>query len=70
METPGCLSDVIMVSGRSSGAYSAAQIRDYVMSLEADADEHIVLLGYSKGAPDALEAVVQYLELQLLVAPE
>jgi hypothetical protein len=39
-------------------------IRDYVAGLpEADARKPIILVGYSKGAPDILEAVVTYPEL-------
>ena len=62
LEDLGYKTDILMVSGRSGSAYNAAQIRDYIMSL-AEPDERIVLLGYSKGTPDALEAVVIYPEV-------
>ncbi len=55
---------MVPVDGLSSSAHNARMIRDYVMSLpEEDADRPIALMGYSKGAPDILEAVVAYPEL-------
>ena len=55
---------LVPVDGLSSTAHNARMISDYVASLPpADADRPIVLAGYSKGAPDILEAVTNYPEL-------
>ncbi len=54
----------VPVDGLSSTASNARIIRDYVAALpEADASRPLVLIGYSKGAPDILEAVTTYPEL-------
>lgn len=55
---------MVPIDGLSSSASNARMIRDYLAALpEEDADRPIVLMGYSKGAPDILEAVVNYPEL-------
>ena len=55
---------MVPVDGLSSSAHNARMIRDFVAALpEEDAGRPIVLMGYSKGAPDILEAVVSYPEL-------
>lgn len=46
----------IDVDGLSSSAHNAAEIRAAVEGMEDDPDRPIVLLGYSKGASDVLEA--------------
>jgi hypothetical protein len=52
---------LIPVDGLSSSENNAAMIRDYVASLPAgDADRRLILLGYSKGTPDILTAIVNY----------
>ena len=57
------------VDGLSSTSNNARMIRDYVANLPAkDADRPIILAGYSKGAPDILEAVVAYPQLAQRVA--
>ena len=59
----------LQVDGLSSTAHNATMIRDYVANLPAeDAQRPLVLMGYSKGAPDILEAVVNYPELADRVA--
>lgn len=48
---------------------NARQIRDAIMAMPADpAAPRLVLIGYSKGAPDILEAVVRYPEIHGRVA--
>ncbi|MDH4104939.1 MAG: lipase family protein [Gammaproteobacteria bacterium] len=48
---------------------NARQIRDAIMAMQYPAGPPgIVLIGYSKGVPDALEAIVKYPELQQRVA--
>lgn len=55
---------MVPVDGLSSTTHNARMIRDYVASLPAeDAKRPIILGGYSKGAPDLLEALVSYPEL-------
>jgi len=52
---------LVPVDGLSSTANNAALIQEYVASLPAeDADRRLILIGYSKGAPDILTAVVEY----------
>jgi pimeloyl-ACP methyl ester carboxylesterase len=55
---------MVPVDGLSSTESNARMIRDFVAALPAaDAGRPIALMGYSKGAPDILEAVVSYPEL-------
>ncbi len=55
---------VVPVDGLSSTENNARMIRDYVAALpEGDAGRPLILAGYSKGAPDILEAVTRYPEL-------
>ncbi|WP_246217008.1 hypothetical protein [Paraburkholderia panacisoli] len=57
------------VDGLSSSAHNARQIRDAVMTMPPpDGPAHLVLIGYSKGAADILEAVVAYPEIRSRVA--
>jgi hypothetical protein len=49
----------------SSSTRNAKMIRDAVMEMpEPEGEERLVLVGYSKGAPDILEAVTAYPELE------
>ena len=55
---------MVPVAGLSSSEHNARQIRDYIAALpEEDADRKLILLGYSKGAPDALVALASYPEV-------
>lgn len=63
----GYRTGLLPVSGRSSSASNAAQIRDFLAGLP-EAGERLVLIGYSKGVCDALEAVVAYPEIRQRVA--
>ena len=57
------------VAGLSSSEHNARQIRDYVAGLPAeDAVRPLILMGYSKGAPDVLTALTAYPELVERVA--
>ena len=59
----------IDVESLSSLAANARQIRDSVMAMERPGGEaDLVLIGYSKGAPDILEAVVRYPEIRPRIA--
>jgi hypothetical protein len=46
--------DTVVVGGMSSSTYNAKMIADAVEALELEPDDRLVLLGYSKGAPDIL----------------
>jgi hypothetical protein len=60
---------ILDVDGLSSSAHNARQIRDAIMAMPLPADgPRLVLIGYSKGAPDILEAVVNYPEIRSRVA--
>ena len=57
------------VDGLSSSANNARQLRSAIMQPAFDSDEpRLVLIGYSKGAPDILEALVSYPEIQARIA--
>ena len=59
----------IGVDALSSSTTNARQIRDAIMAMEAEGPEpRIVLIGYSKGAPDIFEAVVSYPEIRGRIA--
>jgi pimeloyl-ACP methyl ester carboxylesterase len=64
LERLGFKVGTIPVSGRSSSAHNALQIRDAVIKLDLQGDEKVVLVGYSKGVPDVLEALVNYPEIR------
>ncbi|WP_090837273.1 hypothetical protein [Paraburkholderia hospita] len=62
----GALIDVDALSG---SANNARQIRDAIMAMSLpEGAPRLVLIGYSKGAPDILEAVVAYPEIRSRVA--
>jgi hypothetical protein len=59
----------IKVDALSSSALNARQIRDAVMAMDlGPGAPRLVLVGYSKGTPDALEAIVNYPEIRPRVA--
>ena len=59
----------LKVDALSSSANNARQIRDALMAMPAEpAPPRLVLLGYSKGTPDILEAVVAYPEIRDRIA--
>lgn len=59
----------ITVDALSSSAANAGQIRNAIMAMELDGDRpRLVLIGYSKGAPDILEALVAYPEIRGRIA--
>jgi hypothetical protein len=60
---------IFEVDGLSGTAHNARMIRDEIMARrEGLGDRRLVLLGYSKGAPDILEAIVDYPEIRPWVA--
>jgi dienelactone hydrolase len=59
----------IPVEGLSSSTRNAQLIRDAIMNRPAESGSpRLVLIGYSKGAPDILEAIAAYPELRSRVA--
>lgn len=69
MNSYGFEAELLDVDGLSSSANNARQIRDYIEGLPPEQDDHqLVLIGYSKGAPDILEAIVNYPELRPRIA--
>ena len=60
---------IIQVDALSSSTNNARQIRDAIMAMELkDTEPNLVLIGYSKGAPDILQAVVSYPEIRKHIA--
>jgi len=60
---------VIQVESLSSSERNAGIIRDAVMAMEPDGERpRLVLIGYSKGAPDILTAIVEYPEIRDRIA--
>jgi len=58
----------LKVDALSSSATNARQIRDAIMAMPEEGAPRLVLVGYSKGAPDILEAIVAYPEIRSRVA--
>jgi dienelactone hydrolase len=69
LRTQGFDQILINVDGLSGTANNARQIRDALLAMPADTGPaRLVLVGYSKGAPDVLEAIVAYPEIRGRVA--
>lgn len=64
----GHRTSAIEVDGLSSSASNARQIRDAVRDMGLARGERLILVGYSKGTPDILEALAAYPELSDRVA--
>lgn len=59
----------IKVDALSGTSTNARQIRDAIMAMDAPAGPpRLVLIGYSKGAPDVLDAIVTYPEIRPRIA--
>ena len=60
---------ILKVDALSGSTSNAKQVRDAIMAMPHEAGApRIVLMGYSKGAPDILEAVVAYSEIRSRIA--
>lgn len=60
---------MLKVDGLSSSPNNARQIRDTIMQMpRSEGAPRLVLIGYSKGASDILEAVVSYPEIRRRIA--
>ena len=65
----GYQAEIVEVDALSGEEAVAARIRDYVMAWAArETGRELVLLGYSKGAPDILRALVDHPEIQAHVS--
>jgi hypothetical protein len=58
----------IRVDALSGSTRNARQIRDALLALPADPAPRVVLVGYSKGTPDILEAIAAYPEIRDRIA--
>ncbi len=59
----------VPIDGLSSTASNAKMIMDYVAALpEKDAKRPLILIGYSKGSPDILDAITSYPQLATRVS--
>jgi hypothetical protein len=69
VEQYGYDTHIFEVDGLSGTEHNARQIRDAILGGAADLEPHsLVLIGYSKGAPDILTAVVNYPEIHPYIA--
>jgi hypothetical protein len=60
---------LIEVGGLAGAEENARRIRDAVLAMPVTAGERrVVLVGYSKGAPDLLEAIIRYPEIRPYLA--
>ena len=68
LETQGYRGEVVWVSGRSGSAHNARQLRDAFMAMALGPGERLLVVAYSKGAVDMLEALATYPEIVPRVA--
>jgi hypothetical protein len=68
LEAQGYRGEVVWVSGRSSTDHNARQLRDAFMAMALAPGERLLVVAYSKGAVDTLEALVAYPEIVPRVA--
>ena len=69
LRTQGYDAEHIRVDALSGAEHNAKQIRDALMALpQGEGAPQIVLVGYSKGAPDIMEALATYPEIRDRVA--
>jgi hypothetical protein len=69
IRTQGYDMRIMKVDALSGSATNARLIRDAIMAMPEEAGPpHLVLMGYSKGTPDILEAVVNYPEIRPRIA--
>jgi len=68
LATHGYRTETIQVGGRSSSQHNAVQVRDAVLGMTLAPGERLLLVGYSKGAVDVLEALARHPEIAPRVA--
>jgi hypothetical protein len=60
LETLGYRTTEIPIRGLGSSTYNASIISDSLVNMDLEADEQVVLIGYSKGIADVLEFLSMY----------
>lgn len=68
LQSHGYPTTSITVDGLSSSTRNGGQVRDAVVAMDLAPEERLLLVGYSKGAPDILEGLAAHPELQDRVA--
>jgi hypothetical protein len=68
LEKYGFKTGYLWVSGSASCAYNAEMLKEAFLGIELAPDEKVLLVGYSKGAPDIFEALIRYPEVSDRVA--
>ena len=68
LEDLGYRTSLLLASGRSSSAHNAEQIKAWILESNFAPGEKLVMIGYSKGAPDILETLSAHPELSERVA--
>ena len=64
LEKYGYRTGYLWVSGSASCAYNAEMLKEAFAGVELAPDEKVLLVGYSKGAPDIFEALVRFPEVR------
>jgi hypothetical protein len=59
---------LIEVGGLKGSEENARRIHDAILVMKPDGEPRLVLVGYSKGVPDILEAIVRYPDIRKYVA--
>ena len=60
LEEHGYKTGYLEVSGRESCSYNADLLKERLDAIEPDPGENVIVIGYSKGTPDMLEALVRH----------
>ena len=68
LQSLGYRTEEIPIRGLASSTYNASIISDSLVSMNLEADEQVVLIGYSKGIADVLEFLPMYPEMAQKVA--
>lgn len=68
LRSQGFYTEMVPVEGLAGSARNAQLIRDAILDREDLGAKKLVLVGYSKGAPDILEAIGRYPEIHPYVA--
>lgn len=68
LEKYGFRTGYLWVSGSASCAYNAEMVKEAFLGIELAPAEKVLLVGYSKGAPDIFETLVRYPEVRERVA--
>ena len=60
LESLGYRTTEVPIRGLASSTYNASIISDSLLNMNLEPDEKVILVGYSKGSPDVLEALSMY----------